>query len=1534
MKKQTLRWLSRFMSLILLLVTLPLPELKVFAAEEHYGIWIGNKEFTSEHTTINGDKGTATYNPNSGLVTFDNFENHAGESHEGADGKKYLFYVEDTTDDSDANFVEFTGKATFKSLWMSEYGLGAEAETWLNIASGADITFKMYNTAIDLPEGAVDVYGKLTVDVELDGDSEISAVYASTLENSGTVDVMLKNKSASGNTGSCTGIRCKTYLWNYGKLNLIQDPGDGPVRSGLYVEDRDPHYAKNAQTIMLYGETNVRVNGEDSVAIGANEDNAHGYVVIGGEVFAQGGMYAFMVKALSWDDYMKDLLYIKNPEDGVFSADGRTIFDSEGNVATAVEIAAPEHYGLWVGSTEVTAANCKNIPGIEGTDAKASFDPNTSTLKFEGNVTGVESLHDGAIIEATRFLNIEGNAVLQNANAEDGIRLKDDMTGSVTIYGDIELRAKKNMVNAPKKDLVINGKLKAFNSAEEVGETGVYCKSLTVNKDATLDISAPKGNSTGTLLVAGDMTIEGGSVSVTGMALLYDIIISGNLSMDQGKLEVSSTAAMAAMSVNGKAELKDSVVKVINPFETGGGALQVSKPVFAENSILRAESAGIALTAKDGLYPKNSEVYAASTTDFGIACNFLEMESGKLEAQGATQAIDSKEGFDLKDTVTITDPVGGKIVNKVIVEADGATPAKHVMIDGGTYYKLWVDAKQISDKNASNITFPGGGSASYDPTTKTLTFNGDDTVLINTYFFDSDLNSAGIYAEQDLTIKGKVTINSAEWAPRFAIFVNGNYILTLEDAEVVCPYAHKEGAVDVSSGMLKLQNSRLDTKAAIYAKELVLDKGYIHAEDQGQVKAGVIDVYGDLDLRSGSIEVLETTEDVAGINVSKSFEMDENGTVKVEKNGKGSFAFSAQGGLGMEGGSLTISGNGAGTYGLDQTAVWMANGADINIELTGENAMAADCNSGTFEILDGRFTATVSANGSKGVTADKLLLEKGTFSVESYDLALETEKLQMKGGKLSALSTKTDGQAIKVASGGFELSEGVGIVEPEGGDFNAAGTTVVNKEGKTASKVVLSAEKKYDTEDAVWNLFTTATASFEIAALSSTGERENINAKSAKFYDAKLNGNTITVALKSGVNRKKAAAAANSVLEFDLGEGGTVVYVMPVEYKKPILKLATSSVLIKDGADTLVKTQVLAKTSEGTFLPFPLYGAIVNYGTTAASVDGYGYVQFHASSAGKGAKLSIAMGGWESPIELKFNVKTTTKDVLSSEISQKKKLVLNKNMAGQNYQSQLMLNGQAVTGDKVEVTKGSEVAGITSEGRLFIQAQSETKPGNYNVEISQKGGSAKLKFKVKVSDTALDQAISLKIVQKYDVVTGQPMVLTPVCKDAEFFALGAGVECGKNVAYAETDIAGNIYIAFDDGSLNAKNLNIGDMKITLTSGSSKAVVNLKNVKAKKTTPKVRAAVVNISPDAKGEVKGSVNLQCVYKDAGGNLRVMIPNTVTIGTAKGGEFVVNDYDRTEIDVKSLSGKSGSVKATLTFAGGVTKGVTIKAKAVKKK
>ncbi|MBR3524416.1 MAG: hypothetical protein IKO11_01090, partial [Lachnospiraceae bacterium] len=1040
----------------------------------------------------------------------------------------------------------------------------------------------------------------------------------------------------------------------------------------------------------------------------------------------------------------------------------------------------PEHYGLWVGEHEVTAANRKNIPDIAG-GGKASYDPNTSTLKFEGNVAGVKGIHNGALIEKTEGpLNIEGNATLENTEAADGIKMADDTTGKLTVNGELDIKVKSAGVYVPKKDLVVNGKLKV-NAGSSDSCTPIHCKDLQVKKDALVEVNVTEKSGQG-LYVEGNMSLEEGSVKFSGASLLGGFFVNGDMTMDQGWVEAMNSNGLTAVLVNGNLTAKDSYIKTSN--QTGFYGISINKDFYADDSVILAEGKAIGINCV-GLYPTNSTIYAVGTEKNGISCKFLEMSSGKLEAEGGEKAIVSTNGFDLKSGVDIALPSGGKVVGKDIVEADGTTPAKHVLIDGGTYYNLWVDGRQVSDKNADDI-FPENEKldAGYDPVNRTLTFKGEGATLQNVYI-GPDLIKASIYADQPLKIVGKVNF-VGELYPNYGIYVNGNNTLTLEDADLSFDYEYPEAAISVDHGALNVWNSSVDAKAAVIAGEMTLDNGYVRLADQGHLKNAILEVYGDVDLEGNSrIEASEVTDGKWGVNISGWLDVDQGSSLIIDKSGSGLYALSAQKGMELYGGSVEIHGSGDSMNGLDQTAVWMGGGGSINIELTGKDCIAADCNSGNIEIENGSFTVKAGGIGSRGITADILRMNGGRLSVESYDLAVDATKLQMQGGKLSAESTKDNGQAILLQNNGFDLSEEVGIVEPEEGNINMAGTTVINKDGSVASKAVIMAEKHYDTEDGIWNLFTTTSAKFEIAAQNGSGVNRNINTKSEKFYDATLSGSFISVSLKEGADRKKAAKPANSVLEFDLGAGGTVEYVLPVVYSKPKLKLSNSSVLIKKGVNTRIHTEVLCKTDYGTYESFRLWGANLSYGSVPVYAVGYGGdVEFQLSDAVKGAKLSVMRPGWDSSIDLKFTVKTTSKDILSTDQWSGKTVVLNKNLGGKTYLGRVQLNGADVIASSLELAKGADLAEIDSNGRLFVMAGSEVKPGNYAVTVCHKESNTSFTVKLKVSDKSLDQSVSLKVVNKHDVVSGAPMVIKPVFKDAVFTITSVDVDCSKAIADA------------------------------------------------------------------------------------------------------------------------------------------------------
>ncbi|MBQ7557040.1 MAG: hypothetical protein IJT00_03155, partial [Lachnospiraceae bacterium] len=155
---------------------------------------------------------------------------------------------------------------------------------------------------------------------------------------------------------------------------------------------------------------------------------------------------------------------------------------------------------------------------------------------------------------------------------------------------------------------------------------------------------------------------------------------------------------------------------------------------------------------------------------------------------------------------------------------------------------------------------------------------------------------------------------------------------------------------------------------------------------------------------------------------------------------------------------------------------------------------------------------------------------------------------------------------------------------------------------------------------------------------------------------------------------------------------------------------------------------------------------------------------------------------------------------------------------------------------------------------------------------------------------------------------------------------------------ADLNDAGNITVNYTGTNYNASNLKFGDIGLNLTHEDDPALevkLDLKGVSAKKSTPTASAAQV-IIPAAVAEaadgttVIAAVNIISTCKD-GNVFRLIDPVDVTIdgNKTKGVTAEKNEDNRTEIDIKKLDGKSGTVKVNVEYPGGVTKSVSIKVK-----
>lgn len=489
-------------------------------------------------------------------------------------------------------------------------------------------------------------------------------------------------------------------------------------------------------------------------------------------------------------------------------------------------------------------------------------------------------------------------------------------------------------------------------------------------------------------------------------------------------------------------------------------------------------------------------------------------------------------------------------------------------------------------------------------------------------------------------------------------------------------------------------------------------------------------------------------------------------------------------------------------------------------------------------------------------------------------------------------------------------------------------------------------------EGMTWNLFENASEhEFEVNGVNAAEKADNVNAKSAAFYEASMTGSAITVKVKDGVDRKKAAKPANSVLEFKVGEGGkdgVVTYTLPVSYVKPSFKLSTKSAQIHSGSETTVGTKLLYKTPAGLFEPYDMDGVKLD-GFADIGTDEDGTIQIKANAAQSG-KIKVSKEGWDSAVELPFSIKAAAKDVIFVNLEGQKTVIVNKNLKGkQTFEFDVVLNGAAPADGAIEIEdkKDSKLAAkctdesgkLTGDKLQIAYPDTDIKDGTYTITL--KTAEAKANVKVKVSSKDLKEAVTGKVKRKYDVVTGQSMVIETVMKEVGGKLISpVEVDDREDKAdfEAEMNEAGNIEIDYKGTKYNASNLKMGDMEIDLTHEVEPALeleFDLKGVSAKKSTPKASAAQV-IIPAAVAEaadgttVIAAVNIISTCKD-GNVFRLINPVDVTIdgNKTKGVTAEKNEDNRTEIDIKKLDGKSGTVKVNVEYPGGVTKSVSIKIK-----
>ena len=391
---------------------------------------------------------------------------------------------------------------------------------------------------------------------------------------------------------------------------------------------------------------------------------------------------------------------------------------------------------LWLGSTQVTAANADDIFG----DGKVSFDPDTNTLTLhDPTITGVHSYtaNDTAKIYTTLpNLTLTGSYHMTAAEAEYGIRTKD---GALKFVGDFTFKGAgagvfstgtgvngNKGIRVRRGSLTASGKYGVFTSTEskltveegtdKVDLTGSECaiafgmKSITVPE---MRLISPEGGK----LLASDpgfynyYNADGTTLAKHILLLSYDVKA---YDLWLGSTQVTSENQNDILH-DGKASFDPETniltlnnAKITDHYEDGDYTYAIYSKLTSDLTVKGSGKIGTTATRSgiviaggglilDGDFTITGSEYGISsmkgvtfsggkTTVNGRVIGVLgpvtiSAQIARLEVTGSDYAIGSLAGVVIDPEITYVLPKNGTIKDNIISDKDG-NPAPHVILEG------------------------------------------------------------------------------------------------------------------------------------------------------------------------------------------------------------------------------------------------------------------------------------------------------------------------------------------------------------------------------------------------------------------------------------------------------------------------------------------------------------------------------------------------------------------------------------------------------------------------------------------------------------------------------------------------------------------------------------------------------------------------------------------------------------------------------------------------------------------------------------
>lgn len=488
----------------------------------------------------------------------------------------------------------------------------------------------------------------------------------------------------------------------------------------------------------------------------------------------------------------------------------------------------------------------------------------------------------------------------------------------------------------------------------------------------------------------------------------------------------------------------------------------------------------------------------------GMVPESLTAAEPSEEVQAEKEALTDEEDADAAEIV-VAEPDDEADPEDVVEEEPAGDPAED------SPYKLWVGKHAVTEANKGNIPgIQGGGSASFDPDTRTLKFTGTVTGVDGIY----EKESSQIYSEGDLNIIGDATLPKAGINAVYAYYGNISVVGNMYAAALNGAFYALDGDI-VINGDITAESWGW---GALDGKNVVIKGGNIRLENHGEAD-GALRAHGKLIIEGGRLEATSTRDIGSVIEAGSDFEIADTHSITDPAGGKTKY----------EGGCYILtdsSGQGVKHVIIEQTAwdVWVG-----NQQVTKDNMGGIDCISGTvsFEpetntltfndasITDsmghvGRSTGVhliystiplkirgkgklkstqddvsiMCVNGADLDIQGEFVFDGGRVAIAVFDadviisgentdisitgadyggIYTEEGKIEIREGKIEAeCSGIGSGQAGPLlASKGIVLSKGCDIIEPAGGKLNNAKQRIVKPDGTETERAVI-ALKLYD----------------------------------------------------------------------------------------------------------------------------------------------------------------------------------------------------------------------------------------------------------------------------------------------------------------------------------------------------------------------------------------------------------------------------------------------------------------------------------------